>query len=252
MIVIYGCTWLAALASAAPPPAAPAAAPAKATPPAKATKTAKAGHPKPSASARVPSEAEKKRIIQRVQRYYRGLEDYSADFIQIYTRVALSKTTESRGKLTLKKPNRMRWAYEKPAEKLWVVNGDKLVVADPEEMQVFVEEAYQSEEMANSIRFLWGRGKLTDTFKAALRDPEAFGAKKKGVAALELTPKKGASFTRLVLLVDKKTGAVQESIVFETAGNTNHFKFRSPKLNQKVPDRLFTFIPPEGWEIIKR
>lgn len=190
-------------------------------------------------------------LLTKVQKYYSSIEDYRADFIQSYTKVALSRTTESRGVLMLKKPSFMRWSYTQPVEKLWVVDGDTLYVVDPEFEQVFVDKNFKTEELQSSISFLWGRGRLDESFNAKVGDPKKYGADK-GHAVLELTPKRGATYTKLVLVVDTTSGAVTESIIFETAGNTNHFKFRNPKHNTKLGKELFEYDPPENYEIIHR
>lgn len=190
-------------------------------------------------------------LLDKIQAYYSKIEDYQADFIQLYTKVALSRTTEQRGVLSLKKPSQMRWAYTKPIEKLWVVNGDTLYLVDPEFEQVIIDENFKTAELQKSIQFLWGKGRLDDTFHVTAGDDKAHGAGA-GIAVLELKPKRGATYKKLVLLVDEKTGGVTESIIFETAGNKNHFKFRNPKHNSKLAKGLFEYTPPAGYEVIHR
>ncbi|MEQ8273498.1 MAG: outer membrane lipoprotein chaperone LolA [Deltaproteobacteria bacterium] len=188
-------------------------------------------------------------LVAKVEGFYKNLQDYSAEFIQTYTRVALSKTSESRGQIAIKKPGLMKWTYEKPAKKLWVVDGEKLWVEDPEEMQVFVDDNYKTTELTNSIQFLWGEGKLTDSFNATVGDAKTYEAPK-GHEVLVLKPKRGASYAKLVLFVDSKTGAVQSSTIFETSGNKNHFKFKAPKINAGMKASDFAYTPPKNFEVI--
>lgn len=252
MIITYGCMALLAMSATTPtqtlskgsqghaPRAQTRAAPA----------TAKAPRPLPvlkKQAAKDPTQA----LLDKVQGYYAEIEDYRADFVQTYTKVALSRTTEQRGQLMLKKPGSMRWAYSKPVEKLWVVDGDTLYVVDPEFEQVFVDENFKTEELQSSISFLWGRGKLDTSFNAKVVDAKAYDAPK-GHQVLELRPKSGATYTKLVLIVDEVSGAVTESIIFETAGNKNQFKFNNAKHNTKLDDALFKYTPPSNYEIIHR
>lgn len=238
MLTTYGCALLLTLASAGKPEGA---APAK--PVAKpATK------PTPKAAA---AKDEVTVLVDLVQRYYEGIKDYTADFIQTYRKIALSQETESRGTLQLKRPGLVRWAYQKPVEKLWVVDGKKLYVADPEFEQVFVDPNFRTAEISSSIRFLWGEGKLTDTFEVKVIDGKLVGAGP-GLKALEMLPKTGANYAKLVLVVEPNTGEVKESVIFETAGNTNRFKFLEPRLNTGLKEDLFTYTPPAGWEVIYR
>lgn len=259
MMTTLGCASMLALTlhvaapPAAPAPTSPAKVSKKATPKAKTAQRPKAkttaapiAKPMPKKKAAVD---EAKALLEKVQSYYANIEDWRADFIQRHTKVALSRTTEQRGVLMLKKPSFMRWAYTKPVEKLWVVDGDTLYVVDPEFEQVFVDEHFKTEELQSSISFLWGRGKLDQSFHAKVGDKETYGATAEH-AVLELTPKSGANYRKLVLIIDAKSGAVAESIIYETAGNTNHFKFRNPQKNTKLSRDLFRYTPPEHFEVI--
>jgi outer membrane lipoprotein carrier protein len=190
-------------------------------------------------------------LLEKVQRYYDQTKDYAADFTQIYTRVALSKTNESSGRVTIKKPGMMRWEYKKPSEKLFVADGTKLYVYEPEEEQVIIDPDFKTAELSTSISFLWGQGKLSDSFTATVGDAEKIGAPK-GSNVLELVPKKDATYTKLVLVLDPKSNQVVESILYETSGNTNRFKFKNSQLNAGVKEDVFKFTPPPGVEIIQR
>ena len=266
MITTYGCATLTALLSVATPAPEPAEAPVarasatapaakKTEAPAKKAKAPAEKAPAKKAKAKAALKAKAKPasedLLEKVRKYYADIDDYTADFIQVFTKVALSKTTESRGTLTLKKPGSMLWLYTKPFEKRWIVNGDTLYVVDPQFEQVFVDKHFKTEALERSISFLWGRGKLTDSFEV-----KQVPAKKHDIAAryavLELVPKKGATYARLVLAVDPETGEVAESIIHETAGNTNHFKFKNAKLNTGVKAATFEYTPPSHFEIIEK
>lgn len=190
-------------------------------------------------------------LMNEVQKYYDQTKDYSAEFTQLYTRVALSKTSESSGKVSIKKPGMMRWEYEKPAKKLFVADGTKLWVYEPEEEQVIEDKNFKTTELSSSISFLFGEGKLQDSFTAKLGDPAKYGVAK-DARVLELVPKRDATYTRLVLVMDPKSSQVNESILYEASGNTNRFKFRSPKINSGLAAATFSFTPPPGVEVILR
>jgi outer membrane lipoprotein carrier protein len=190
-------------------------------------------------------------LLDKVQKHYEGLQDYTADFIQIYTRAALSRTTESRGKLMLKKPGMMRWEYAKPDPKLWIADGAQLFVYDPEFEQVVIDRNFETARLSESISFLWGEGKLADSFSAKLGDAKEAGVPK-DTPVLELTPKRDATYSKLVMVLDPKTGHVVESIIFETSGNRNHFKFDNLKINTGLKKDLFSFTPPPGVDITYR
>ena len=184
-------------------------------------------------------------LARRVQGFYDALETYEARFVQTYTRLATSRTTESSGRFFLKKGGKVRWDYDDPEPKLFVADGSTLWVYEPLEEQVLVDRAFSTQKLSGSLAFLWGEGQLSEDFEIALAEPAEHGFAK-GASALELVPKTDRTYRRLVVRVDPGTGRVEESVVYETAGNRNRFRFFEPKLNAGLDDGLFSFVPPEG------
>ncbi len=191
-----------------------------------------------------------KKLTQNVQKYYEKLEDFRADFIQIYTRTAISRSTEARGELRLKKPGKAYWLTKSPEEKHFVTNGKKLWVYEPEEEQVVIDPRFSMEKMNASIKFLWGQGKLGDSFKVSLGDPKKHGMDKTATV-LELKPKSDPTYKMLVINVVPKTGQIVETLIYETAGNLNRFKFKNIKVNSGQKDADFDFKPPKNVEVVQ-
>lgn len=193
--------------------------------------------------------AEATSLADKVQSFYDELEDYSSQFAQTYTRVALSRKSRSSGTIAIKKGGKVRWTYREPAERLFVADGETLWIYEPEEMQVIVDKRFSTEKLGGSIAFLWGEGKLSDAFTVRRLGPKEhdFG---KDAAVLELIPKHDRTYARLVIRIDEETGRVKESVVHETSGNTNHFVFTEPKLNQGLADAQFEFVAPAGVDVV--
>lgn len=210
--------------------------------------------PQPGPEARpageAPSPAGKaSALAAKVQRFYDELEDYEARFVQTYTRFAMSRTSESSGIIQIKKGGKVRWAYEEPEEKLFVADGQTLWVYEPLEAQVVVDRRFSTKRFGHAVSFLWGEGKLTDSFDIAAPDPTDYDLPP-DAAVLELRPKTDRTFRKLVLRVDRGSGRVEESILFETSKNTNRFQFFEPKLNQGLKDSQFEFVPPAGVDVV--
>jgi outer membrane lipoprotein carrier protein len=210
---------------------------------------------KPAASAKhaAPATTPAEQLAAKVQSFYEKTRDFSADFVQVYLRVALSKTSESRGSVKVLKPGMMRWDYVKPEPKHFIADGKQLFVYDPEDQHVSIDPAFQLSDQGSSLSFLWGTGKLADEFTIKLGAAGDLAAPA-GTEALVLVPKRDASYKQLVLMVEPATGKVVESILFETAGNTNRFRFTNVKTNVGLEAANFQFVPPPGAEvaIIKR
>lgn len=189
------------------------------------------------------------RVVQKIQRFYGRIRDYSADFVQTYHKAALSQTRVRRGQLMIKRPDKVRWAYSQPEKKLWLVDGDRLLVLDPEFEQAYLNPHFNKDEVARSIGFLWGDGKLKSRYSVRIGDAAAYKFKAPAVA-LELRPKQGATYRKVALAV-LPSGEVVASVVYETVGNTDRFEFSGGKTNQGLKDALFSQQPPKGWELIE-
>jgi len=176
-------------------------------------------------------------VVERVQRFYERTSDFTASFEQTYAYKALRRKVVSRGRVSFKRPGKMRWDYATPREKRFIVDGRDLWVYTPEDRVAMRQRDFAMDALSASITFLWGKGRLADEFSIELR----------GKDLLVLTPLKAqAAFKRVRLQVDVETGQVLRSWVEDGQGNVNRMVFTDVKLNPGVPDSDFAFTPPAG------
>ncbi len=174
-------------------------------------------------------------LAQRVQRFYAHTKDFSANFTQKYTYVAMGRTEESTGTVKVKKPGSVRWDYDKPEKRSMYVNGKTLWIYRPDDNEVQVKRDFGGDQLSSAFTFLWGKGDLLKEFKA-----------EKNGDALELTPIKPLPGVAKLVFTVGKDGAVLSSVVTNPQGDVNKFVFSQVKLNQGLPDSLFHFEPPKG------
>lgn len=214
--------------------AAPAAAPA--APPAPAAASAPAPAP--------PIAPDVKSLVDRMQAFYEKVQDFTATFKQDYTYKIARRTQTSTGKVTFKKPGMMRWEYEKPAAKTFVLAGDRAYTHDPQAM-LLTKTAFDQSQLSASVTFLFGTGKLEKEFSIAKVDC----AKCSGVL-LELMPlKPDPRFKKVRLEVDPKTAQVLRSIVFDPDGSENAITFSDLKTNVGVSKDVFVLNAPAGTQV---
>lgn len=180
-------------------------------------------------------------LAEKVQRFYEKTKDFTARFEQQYRYTAMARTQKSSGTVQVKKPGLMRWDYEKPYPKQFILDGRSLWIFEPEDKSVQVQREFQADAMSSAVTFLWGRGQLTDEFRIRrVQRPDL------GPAVIELTPKTPQpGFTQVFFAVDEATGAVTTSLVVDSQGNQNRITFSDVKTNQNVPDARFKFTPPK-------
>jgi outer membrane lipoprotein carrier protein len=198
---------------------------------------------KKSAAASKPSDV--KLLVDRMQAFYEKTQDFTAAFRQEYSYRAFKRTQVSTGTVTFKKPGLMRWEYEKPSAKTFVLAGEKVYAYDPEAMTL-TKGSVATDQLSASVTFLWGRGNLADEFSIE----EAPCAKCQGTL-LALTPlKPDPRFKQVRLEVDPKTARVLKSTVVDPDGSLNAISFLDMNTNQGVAESHFKLSPPVGTQVI--
>jgi outer membrane lipoprotein carrier protein len=217
------------------------------------TKPATAPETKPAPAAEVgkPGEAAKgsvapevKALVERMQAFYEKTEDFKAAFKQDYKYKLFKRTQTSTGTVIYKKPGLMRWEYENPSPRTFVLAGSKVYAYDPP-AQTLTVGSVDTSKLSASVTFLFGQGRLADEFHI-----------KKGTCAdckgtlLVLDPAQpDPRFRQVRLEVDSKTAQVLKSTVVDPDGSENTIAFLDLKTNVGVSKDGFKLEPPEGTRI---
>lgn len=214
---------------------------------AQATGGPQAAAPKDAAA---PAEApamtpEVKSLVDRMQAFYEGTKDFTVNFRQDYTYKTFKRTQTSSGKIAYKKPGLLRWDYEKPAPKTFVLAGDKIFAYDPEAMTL-TRSSIDTSQLSASVTFLLGKGRLAEEFAIA----KGACSSCKGVL-LELTPlRPDPRFKQVKFEVDPKTAQVLRSIVVDPTGDQNAITFSDLKPNVGLTEEAFKLSPPPNTQFI--
>lgn len=151
--------------------------------------------------------------------------------------------TES-GTLLLKKPGRMRWTYDAPAGKLFVINTTDAISYTPGDPQADRLPAKQLDDLRSPLRFLLGHTELTRELDHLTAAPVAEGFSLAGA------PHGMAAQVRQVTLVVTATGVIRSLQIDEQDGSITTFTLTDQKEDVPAPDSLFTFTPPPGVTIV--
>jgi len=151
--------------------------------------------------------------------------------------------TES-GTLTLQKPGMMRWSYDKPAGKVFVLDGRYAWFYTPGDAQVSRTPAKQLDDLRSPLRFLLGHTQLAKELDQIATAPVGASFKITGV------PKGMAQRVRLLTLVVSPAGVIQTMKIEETDGSSTDFTFTGIEENVALPPSDFTFTPPAGVPVV--
>ncbi len=191
---------------------------------------------------------EVRQAVEKMQKFYEDTRDFDANFKQTYKYKTFARKTKASGRVRFMKSGAsMRWDYEKPNEKVFVIAGEKVYAYDKEAQQLTISRL-NSDRLSASITFLWGQGKLTHEFiiqKSTRQDDQ-------NRFTLELTPKTNdPRFQKIYFVLDPNSYSVRESLVIDPDGSENHMLFSEIKTDTGLSRADFRINPPKGTNIIR-
>ena len=185
-------------------------------------------------------------LARSLQQRYQGIKDFSADFVHSYRGGVLKTQAQERGKVTVKKPSRMRWTYTTPEKKEFVSDGVKIYSHIPQDKQVIVSNVPADNQATTPALFLAGKGDIVRDFSASYAQPTI-----PGTLALKLTPRRNEpDYEYLIVAVDPGTLQIRALTTRDHEGGESTIAFTNLKENQGISDKAFEFRIPKGVDVI--
>ncbi len=187
-------------------------------------------------------------VADKVQATYRSFSDLHAGFVQRATNRLSGVTQEASGRLFLKWPGKMRWEYESPEPRLFLIDGKTLWSYSPVERQAVAQDV-SGAISTSPIGILFGLSSLRRDFR--VRAILHAGAKDSQEYLLDLAPRgQDLSFKRVILAVDRERFLIQRLTVFDLYGNTIIVDLSELQVNPGLKDSLFQFSAPPGTDVV--
>ena len=191
------------------------------------------------------SEADFRPILKGVENHYNRAKTLEVVFTETYTGQGRPRQSES-GKLTLRKPGRMRWDYNSPAGKLFLTDGKQAYLYNPVTNRVEQMPLKQSEDMRAPLAFLLGKldfAKEFGNFTSGVEgDNTLIGARAKS----DKLP-----YESIKMLINRS----YEIRRLEVTGQDRSvltFQFDQEKVNPALDDKQFKFQMPPGAKLADR
>ncbi|MBM5570238.1 MULTISPECIES: outer membrane lipoprotein chaperone LolA [Deefgea] len=154
-----------------------------------------------------------------------------------------NKIQSSAGQVSLVRPGKFRWVYSKPYPQEIVSDGKQVWLYDIDLAQVTIKPVGKALD-ASPAAVLAGNNKLDTSFNTAELP------NKDGLYWVELTPKqKESSFARIRIGFNENTLSRME--LDDQFGQTTQIQFTQLIRNKAIEDKVFTFTPPAGTDIIR-
>jgi len=181
-------------------------------------------------------------VVRRVDDHYNHLRSLRARYTEHYTGMGMDRSES--GTLELEKPGRMRWAYDAPAGKLFVLDGKYAWSYTPGDAQVARMEAKKLDDLRSPLRFLLGHTQLAKELDGLAVKPVGDGSSITGV------PKGMGQRVRLLTLSVDAAGAIRKMRLEEMDGAVTEFVFTGIAENMPLAAGDFVFHVPAGVGVV--
>lgn len=181
-------------------------------------------------------------LARKVDAHYNHLQSLTARFTERYQGMGMDRTET--GTLTLRKPGRMRWAYDAPSGKIFVLDGKFAISYAPGDAQAQRTSAKQLDDLRSPLRFLLGHTEISKELGALTLTLV------NGGYTLSGTPRGMQQTVQSIGLTVNAAGQIRAMRIEQTDGATTSFTFTDIRENVPAPDSDFTFTPPPGITLI--
>jgi len=184
-------------------------------------------------------------LLKGVESRYNRTKTLQVLFQEDYTRAGEGHRPTESGILMLRKPGRMRWAYNQPKGKLWVSDNKSLWLWLPDENRAERMKLQESEDMRVPLAFLLGKLYFDKEFRDLKSQPEGADTRITGAPKTDNLPYSEVQFvvTRDYRIREVKVTGFDKSIL--------EFHFDQERLDPKLDDKLFQFQVPKGAELVE-
>ena len=185
--------------------------------------------------------AESESLLRRVDAHYNHLRSLHARYHETYSGMGL--TRDESGTLTLARPSRMLWQYDRPAGKVFVLDGKFATFYTPGDAQAQRLPATKLDDLRSPLRFLLGHTELRRELSEIAVAPEPGGFSVGGVPRPAL-----GHVARLTLHVTEG-GVIRGMRLEELDGAVTEFTFSDLAENLPVDASVFRFVLPPGVQL---
>lgn len=185
-------------------------------------------------------------LVRIVDARYDSLTTLRADFTEIYSQEGVFRRAS--GVLYLRKPGRMRWNYEVPEKKVFLVTRHRVWLYLPAEGQAQVRSLQSAASLKTPLRWLLGKldlpRELSHLTYGGL-DPLWAGDYVIRGVPIALGP----NFREVILEISPAYN-IRRIVIRASNGVVTDFRLSHIAANIPLAARLFQFRPPPGTKIV--
>ena len=185
------------------------------------------------------------KILSGIEKRYAG-KGFSAAFFQESMLKAMQISDTAEGRLTVKRPGKMRWEYSMPDKQTIVTDGKSLWIYRPSDNQVMVGKAPDFFGQGKGAGFLSDTRMIRKQFTIKELPPD-----NPAYDRLHLTPNKPSEdLAEIILSIKKDIYQVDQITTFNAYGDETRIVLSDYQFNIDPADSLFTFEIPPGVDVV--
>ena len=197
-------------------------------------------------------------VRRDLENRYRSAKTLKAVFFEKYSDSHGAVTAES-GTVYFSRPGRMRWEYQSPQEKLFLVDGTNAWFYVPADRTASRARMRESSDWRTPLALLAGKANLSGLCRklelvsadGAVRNPLAAGNLLLRCAPRDSPVEGSGADTPLYVLLETDPEAWLVRVVIHQPGNVEiEFRFGHWEENVAIPEVKFHFQPPPGVAVV--
>lgn len=182
-------------------------------------------------------------LLDQIEEKNKDLLSLEADFVQVTTNEAFPEPIEQSGHLYAMRPKFLRWDFQVPTVQSYFTDGKTITVWNELNNQVLISDSTSDANEAFDV--------LTDFSNAKKKYNIVLKQETKDAYLLFVTPKEGTTFDQLEITMDKKELWITNFVVSGKDTGVVSLSFTNLKRNTVMDVGIFSFVPPEGAEVIR-
>ena len=187
-------------------------------------------------------------VLKALETAGRGLKTMQAAFVETKVLTLLNEKQETRGRVTLQIPGRMRWDYVTPQPGVMMIKDGAFARYVPQTKQVFRGAAKGEADLL--VGFGPGAADLGKKYEVTLLPEEKVGTAAAHV--LDLKPRTGGGlFSAIRLWVDKARVLPVQTRLTEPTGDYSTIRFENVIVNGALPSTAFELKLPKDVAEVK-
>jgi outer membrane lipoprotein carrier protein len=196
-------------------------------------------------------------VRRALEARYQHAHTLKAIFLERYSDGSGGVTSES-GTVYFSRPGRMRWEYESPEQKLFLVDGANAWFYVPSDHTASRAKLKESSDWRTPIALLAGSANLSKLCRniqivdsLRQRDKQAEELPSPGDSVLRCTPRDTSGDSGQEVLLETDSEAHLVRVIIRQPGNAEtEFRFGNWEENIPIPEAKFHFQPPPGVAIV--